>query len=614
MDRFLKRKYDNSEDVGSSSSKCKTRKFNDEYLQYGFVVIESGGEQKGQCVEVGCNKVLANSSLAPAKLRRHQDAFHKDSKSKKLDYFKKKAHALFLQKNALKSSINPSTSILKASYKGALRIGICKKAFTIAKEFALPFTIDLCEEVASKAVVKKLKTIPLSNDTIQSRVMEMASDTEDQLLEKLKASLFYAVQLDESTDVSGKALLLVFVRYCEQEGFNEDILFCGELPTKTTSVEVMKCVENYFISKGLEWNKCVGICTDGAASMTGSKNGVVRKMKDKAVEAKWIHCFLHRENLATKHLPSCLQEVLSASIKTVNFIKKSDTKARCFKDLCESLDADHLRLLYHNEVRWLSKGRTLVRLVELKKQVFTFLINEGSELAKFFENDVFLARLAYLTDIFEELNALNLSMQGKQNSIFVMTDKIEAFKNRINFWKKKVSNGNFAMFHRFDEAHEKCIEFNFFEEIYNHLDLLSIKFQHYFPEDVRIGNLWILNPFMCDIASEEVNLPTDTENELLQLSEDSNLKLSFKGKELLDFWICAISEYPVLAKRAVKFLLPFTTTYLCESGFSHVTNIKTKQRNCMLTPTLSACLRLSLSKIQPRIDMLIAKRQVQVSH
>ena len=30
MDRFLKRKYDNSEDVGSSSSKCKTRKFNDE--------------------------------------------------------------------------------------------------------------------------------------------------------------------------------------------------------------------------------------------------------------------------------------------------------------------------------------------------------------------------------------------------------------------------------------------------------------------------------------------------------------------------------------------------------------------------------------------------------
>ena len=138
------------------------------------------------------------------------------------------------------------------------------------------------------------------------------------------------------------------------------------------------------------------------------------------------------------------------------------------------------------------------------------------------------------------------------------------------------------------------------------------KFYHYFPEDVCIGNLWILNPFMCDIASEDINLPTDTEDKLLQLFEDSNLKLSFKGKELLDLWIWAISEYPILAKRAVKFILPFTTTYLCESGFLHVTIIKTKQRNCMQTQTLSVCHRLS--KIQPRIDMLVAKRQVQVSH
>ena len=41
MHRFFKTKYDDGKDVGSSSSKGKIRKFNDEYLQYGFVVIES---------------------------------------------------------------------------------------------------------------------------------------------------------------------------------------------------------------------------------------------------------------------------------------------------------------------------------------------------------------------------------------------------------------------------------------------------------------------------------------------------------------------------------------------------------------------------------------------
>ncbi len=71
-------------------------------------------------------------------------------------------------------------------------------------------------------------------------------------------------------------------------------------------------------------------------------------------------------------------------------------------------------------------------------------------------------------------------------------------------------------------------------------------------KDVRIGNLWILNPFMCGIASEDVNLPTDTENELLQLSEDKNLKLSFKGKELLKFLGMCNFRVPCLSKACNK--------------------------------------------------------------
>ena len=55
----------------------------------------------------------------------------------------------------------------------------------------------------------------------------------------------------------------------------------------------------------------------------------------------------------------------------------------------------------------------------------------------------------------------------------------------------------------------------FFNEIHNYLDLLSKMFQNYFPEDVRIGNLWIMYPFMCDIALEDVNLPTVTENKTI---------------------------------------------------------------------------------------------------
>ena len=44
---------------------------------------------------------------------------------------------------------------------------------------------------------------------------------------------------DEWTDVSNAALLLVFARYRWSAILQEDMLFCGELPTRTTAQECL---------------------------------------------------------------------------------------------------------------------------------------------------------------------------------------------------------------------------------------------------------------------------------------------------------------------------------------------------------------------------------------
>ena len=255
----------------------------------------------------------------------------------------------------------------------ASRIARSKKAFTIGEELILPCAIDMCREIIEEAAASKLQRVLLSNDTVTRRIIGMSDDIECQMLEKIKAS-YYSIQLDESTDISNAALLLVFVRYCADGKIHDDLLFCKELPTRTIASEVMRCLDSHFTNKGIDWKKCVGVCTDGAASMTGIHNGVVKQILHKAVNAKWTHCFLHRQNLASRQMSPELHEVLSIAVKTVNYIKKNALHSRCFAALCDRLDLDHLQLLYHCEVRWLSKGRVFNRLFELRQEVNIFFL------------------------------------------------------------------------------------------------------------------------------------------------------------------------------------------------------------------------------------------------
>ena len=47
-----------------------------------------------------------------------------------------------------------------------------------------PSLIAACNEVLGQSAASKIKDIPLSNDTVERRLCDMAEDTETQLIEK----------------------------------------------------------------------------------------------------------------------------------------------------------------------------------------------------------------------------------------------------------------------------------------------------------------------------------------------------------------------------------------------------------------------------------------------
>jgi hypothetical protein len=94
------------------------------------------------------------------------------------------------------------------------------------------------------------------------------------------------------------------------------------------------------------WNKCVGLFTDAAAAITGKHSSIVKRNKDIALNIKWIHCFIHREE---KTQPE-LHDVLNLAVKMVNSIESSALNTRCCAILCDQMGSEHRHLLFHTEV------------------------------------------------------------------------------------------------------------------------------------------------------------------------------------------------------------------------------------------------------------------------
>lgn len=63
-----------------------------------------------------------------------------------------------------------------------------------------------------------------------------------------------------------------------------------------------------------------------------------------------------------------------------------------------------------------------------------------------------------------------------------------------------------------------------------------------------------------------------------------------------------ISEYPFFATHAIKIILPFSTTYLCKSGFSALVQLKSTQMNRL---DIEHDLRVALSTITPDFETLL---------
>ncbi|XP_030580905.1 zinc finger BED domain-containing protein 5-like [Archocentrus centrarchus] len=459
------------------------------------------------------------------------------------------------------------------------------------------------------ASAAKLKTIPLSNDTVARRIDDIANDLHEQLVDKLKDKRF-ALQFDEATDSNKDCLFIAYVRFDLSNSLCEDLLFCKYVRDRATAEELFKILDSFLTENGLKWENCIGVCSDGAQTMAGKRKGLRALIETASPHAEWTHCIIHREALASRQLSPELSEVMTDIIGVVNFIKTRPLKTRVFSAICEEMGAEHQAVLYHSEARWLSRGKVLSRVFELREQIRVFFEQEHKyEVAEKFCDENFLGKLAYLSDIFGKLNELNLQLQGKDKHLPQVTDKISSFTRKLAMWGRQLDEGNtdsFENLHEFVDTNDYDA-ISVIPHIKQHISSLIGFFKKYFPENSSQYD-WVRDPFS---APAPTGFSSAEEEQFIDMTSDSTLRLRFTSQTLSAFWLSVERQYPLLGEKAISILLPFSTSYLCETGFSAVAALKTKYRSQL---NIEQELRVALSCFEPRFEKLCTAKRAHCSH
>nr|XP_039272726.1 zinc finger BED domain-containing protein 5-like [Styela clava] len=460
------------------------RKYSENYIEYGFIAIEHRGDILPQCVI--CMKTLSNAALKPSLLKRHLETNHTDKMNRDKSYFERLGENVkrqrmdhtgqFYQKNA---------GIVKASYEVSLLVAQHKKAHVIAESLILPAAKILVRNLIGEESAAKLDSVSLSNNTVKRRIEEMSVDITDQVIAGVRNSKFgFALQLDESTDVTNCCQLLAYVRFIQNDTVKTELMLNHELSTTSKGKDIFNSLDNFFKENELDWGNLVGCTTDGAPSMLGRKSGF-----------------------------QALVKAVSPRVKDHDF---------------------------QNDL----------------------------------QDEDFIAKLAYLSDIFETFNHLNLSFQGKNCTVADFVSKLGAFIRKLNLWRK----------------------------------MWKTSAMHYFPDTSCCP--YVTDPFSVDPA--DLLVGTGEQEELIDIQEDLEAKKQCKEYSAINFWLSMASSYPTLASHAIPQLLIFPSTWECEQGFSILMNIKSKNRNRLSAPGHD--FRCAISNVMPRIDQLAQDKQKQKSH
>ncbi|KAJ9529085.1 hypothetical protein QJQ45_007787 [Haematococcus lacustris] len=199
-----------------------------------------------------------------------------------------------------------------------------------------------------------------------------------QQLAAVRASPYFSLLADSSTDVGTEDHLLLYVRYLEPSSFIYHTSFlCAVKVVGATFEHITAVILRVIDTLSLDVGKLVAFCSDGASTFMGAHNGVIAKLQQQHVSYMvGVHCVAHRTALVVGDAfrVSPLMQQLDSALKGVHslFAKSPKWQGR-WEAFAKPLGVTLLKFPIFNRTRWFSRAQCVSVLVANYHTLLRFL-------------------------------------------------------------------------------------------------------------------------------------------------------------------------------------------------------------------------------------------------